>query len=130
MIERRNRFVHGFNRGSTGRYGTTQHDHLDAKRARRSDLAVARSSAAVFGDHRIDRVRAHQRAVLGFAERSALNEIIDMRQRQRWRDRIDAADQIKVLQRVAQWVEFAAAERDKDPARQTAVPAFAEMTSA
>ena len=123
MIERRNRFVHGFNRGSTGRYGTTQHDHLDAKRARRSDLAVARSSAAVFGDHRIDRVRAHQRAVIGCAERSAIGDITDARKRQRRFDRIDATDQIKVLRGRGQRRQFGAAERDKDPTRPLSQPA-------
>ena len=123
MIERRDHFVHGRNRGSIRRYGPAQHDHLDAESARRGDLAVARGSAAVFRDHRIDRVRAHQRAVIGFAERPAIDEIINARQRQRWRNRIDAADEIKVLRRGGQRREFGAAERDKYSARLFSQPA-------
>ena len=43
-------------------------------------------------------------------------------QRQRRFDRIDAADQIKVLRRRRQRREFGAAERDKDPARPLSQP--------
>jgi len=117
MIEPRDHFVHGLDRGRIGRRGPAQYDHLDAERARRCDFAVARGAAAVLGDHRIDRVRAHQRAVVGCAERSAIGDIADAWQGQRWLDRIDAADQIQMLRSRGQWLEFRAAERDKDPAR-------------
>ena len=116
MIEPRDHFVHGLDRRRIGRRGPAQHDHIDAERARCGDLAVCRGPAAVLGDYRIDSVRAHQRAVIGRAERAAVGDIIDARQRQRRLDRIDAADQIKVLRRPAQWRQFGAAERDKDPA--------------
>ena len=123
MIQPRDHFVHGLDRGRIGRRGPAQYDHLDAERARRCDFAVARGAAAVLGDHRIDRVRAHQRAIVGCAERSAIGDIADARQGQRRLDRIDAADQIQMLRSRGQWLEFRAAERDKDPARRLAQPA-------
>jgi len=123
MIEPRYRFVDRLDRGSIGRSGPAQHDHLDAERARRRDLAVARDPTAVLGHHRIDPVRAHERAVVGCAERSAIGDVVDARQRQRRFDRIDAADEIKVLRRCGQRRQFGAAERDKDPPRPLAQPA-------
>ena len=123
MIEPRDHFVHGLDRGRIGRREAAQHDHLDAERARRRDLAVARDATTILGDHRIDRVRAHQRVVIGCAERSAIGDITDARKRQRRFDRIDATDQIKVLRGRGQRRQFGAAERDKDPTRPLSQPA-------
>lgn len=117
MIEPRDRLVHGLDRSCIGRHRPTQHDHLDTERARRGDLAVTGDPAAILGDHRIDPMRAHERAIAGLAERSAIGDVADVNQRQRRVHRIDAADQIIVLRRRAQRSELAAAERDKDSAR-------------
>jgi hypothetical protein len=117
MIEPRDHLVHGLDRWRIGRLGPAQHDDLDIERARRGDLSVGRDPAAVLGDHRINGVRAHQRAVIGGAERSAIGDIVDVRQRQRRLYRIDAADQIEMLRRRGQRRQFTAAERDKDVAR-------------
>jgi len=73
-------------------------------------------------------VSGHERAVLGFAERAAAGHVGDLRQRQRRIDRIDAADEIMVLRRIAERRELVAAERDKDargagPIARTAPPA-------
>jgi len=117
MIKPGDRGVHRFDRGRIGKRRPAQHDHLDSERARRRDLAIARGAAAVLGDDGIDSMQAHKRAVIRLAEWTARGHIGRACQQQGRLDRIDAADQIKVLQRVGQWVEFAAAERDKDPAR-------------
>ncbi len=71
MIEPGDRIVDGLDRGRFGRRRPAQHDDVDAERARRGDLAVGRAAAAVLGDDDIDRVRRHQRAIVGFAERAA-----------------------------------------------------------
>jgi len=120
MIEPRDHFVRGLDRRCIRRHGPAQHDHLDAERTRRADLAIARNSAAVLGNQHIYLVRAHQCSVTGFAERTAIGDITDTRQRQ-WRlDRIDAADQIKVPRRGSQRPELGAAERNKGAARSLA----------
>ena len=93
---------------------------LDAERAGRGDLAIGRAAAAVLGDDDLDPVRDHQRALVGFAERPARGDVDDMRQRQRRIDRIDAADQIKMLRRFGERREFVAAERDEYAARRSA----------
>lgn len=117
MIEPRDYFVDRLHGARIWRCGPAQHDDFNAESARGGDLAVACSAAAVFGDHRIDRMRAHELALVGLAKWSAIDEIADARQRQRRLDRIDTADQIKMLRRFCQRREFTAAERDKDPAR-------------
>ena len=123
MTEPRDHFVRSLDRECTGRRRPAQHDHFDAECARRRDLAVGRGPAAIFGDHRIDIVRAHEGTVIGRAERAAIGEITRARQGQRRFDRIDAADEIEVLWRCGQRDEFGAAERDKGPARRLAQPA-------
>jgi hypothetical protein len=117
MIEPRDHLVHGLDRRRIGRLGPAQHDDFDVERARCGDLTVGRDPAAVLGDHRINGMCAHQRAVIGGAERAAVGDIAHTRQRQRRFDRIDAADQIEMLRRRGQRRQFAAAERDKDVAR-------------
>src|SRR4029077_21236267 len=103
---------------------TAQDDDVDAERARRGDLAVGRGTAAVLGDHHIDAMFGQQRMVVAFAERTAAGDIADMRQRQRRIDRINAADQIKVLRHFAERRELVAAERDKDAARRLTERAY------
>jgi len=117
MIEPGDCGVHRFDRGRVGKRRPAQHDHLDSERACRRDLAVARGAAAVLGDDGIDPMQAHKRTVIGLAEWTARGHIGREWQQQGRLDRIDAADQIKVLGRLGQWVEFAAAERDEYPAR-------------
>ena len=101
MIEPGDRLFDRLDRGSIGRGRPAQHDNVDAERARRGDLAVGRGAAAVLGDDHIDAMLGQQRTIVGFAERAAAGDVADMRQRQRRIDRIDAADQIIVLRRIA-----------------------------
>ena len=107
-------------RRRVGRGRPAQHDHLDAERTRGGDLAIGGAAAAVLGDHDVDAMFGHQRAVIGLRERSAPGQINHMRQRQRRIDRIDAADQIMMLRRIGERRELIAAERDEHAARRLA----------
>ena len=117
MIEPGDRVFDCLDRGCIGRGWPAQHDNVDAERARRGDLAVSCGRAAVLGNHHVDAMLAHQRMIVGFAERAAAGDVADTGQRQRRIDRIDAADQIIVLRRLAERLKLIAAERDKDAAR-------------
>ena len=75
MIEPGDRVLDRRDRGSIGRRRPAQHDHVDAERARRGDLAVGRGAAAVLGDHHVDAMRGQQRVIVGFAERAAAGDI-------------------------------------------------------
>ena len=127
MIEPPDRSLHRFDRRRVGRRRPAQHDHLYSECARGGDLAVARGAAAVFGDHGVNAVQDHERAVIGFGKWAARGQITDFRQRQRRVDGIDAADQIKMLRRVGQGAEFVATKRDKYTARP--IPEYAHRRS-
>jgi hypothetical protein len=114
MIEPGDRLIDCLDRGRIGRRRPADHDHVDAERARRGDLAVGGVAAAVLRDDDVDRVRAHQRAVARFAERTARGDVGNVRQRQRWIDGIDTAKQITMLRRAGKGLKLAAAERDED----------------
>ncbi len=103
--------------GAEGAACAAQQNDVDGERARRGDFAIGGVAAAVLGDDDVDRVLFHECAVVGFAERTACGDISYMGHWQRRIDRIDAADQIKVLWRVDERRELVAAERDKDAAR-------------
>ena len=117
MIEPGDRVFDCLNRGCIGRGWPAQHDNVDAERARRGDLTVSCGTAAVLGDHHVDAMLGQQRMIVGFAERAAAGDVADMGQWQRRIDRIDTADQIIVLRRIAERLKLVAAERDKDAAR-------------
>ena len=48
-----------------GRRRAAEHHDLEPEHARRLDLGVGRLAAAVLGDEKVDRVRAHQRCFVG-----------------------------------------------------------------
>ena len=111
MIEPRDNSLHGLDRWHCGEYRPTEHQDRKAQRSRGLDLAVGRSAAAVLGHDDFEPALGQQRALVGFAIGTATNEIIDMRQIERWIDRIDAANDIIVLRRRHERCEFLAAER-------------------
>ena len=114
MIEPRKRGIDALDRRPGRRRRPAHQDDLDTERTGRGDLAIGRWTAAVLGDDDVDTVRLQQRAIVGFAERSARCDVGHRRQRQRRIDRVDAADQIAMLRRAGKRREFVAAERDKD----------------
>ena len=124
MIEPRDRIIDGLDCGPIGRRRAAQHDDGDAKRTRGGDLAVASRAAAVLGDDGIDSVVKQQRAVIRFAERAARSHKGRERQGRRRIDRIDAADQIKVLRRLYQRRELAAPQCNEDTARPNSQHAY------
>ena len=117
MIEPRDRFVDSLDGRRLGRQRTAQHDDGDAERAGGGDLAIACRAAAVFGHYDVDSVIEEQHVVFRFAERPARSHIGDVGQRQRRIDRIDAADQIKVLRRIDERGELVAPKRNENAAR-------------
>ena len=117
MIEPVERVLHSFDGERSWRLRPTQHDYTDTQFTRRGDLAVGGAAAAVLCDHDLDAMLFHQRTVVGVAEWTATGHVSHLRQRQ-WRiDRIDAADQIKVLRGVVERRKLVAPKCNKNAAR-------------
>jgi len=114
MIEPGQRILDAVDRRGSGHGRPAQHDHRKAECARRSDLAIGGSAAAVLGNDAFDAVRGKQRALVGFGKRTAASQILRMRDGERRLDRIDTADQIVVLRSCDQRIKLTAAERDED----------------
>ena len=85
--------------GTPGSAGRREQEHLDAERARRSDLAIGGAAAAVLGDDRVDAMLFQQRSLVGLGERPARQNVGRIRNAERRLDRIDAADDIGMLRR-------------------------------
>ena len=117
MIDHRGKRFDGFGRRHVRQGRPADHDHLDAKRPRRGDLAIGRLAAAVLGDDDIDAMVLEQRAFVRLAERPARQQIGRIGHRQRRLDRIDAADEIVMLRRGLEGGDLLPAERQEDPAR-------------
>lgn len=117
MIKPGQRFVDGRDRRDVGEWRPSRHDHLQPKRAGRNDLPVRAVAAAVLGDDHLNLMLLQQRQFFGFAKRSACSQIFGMRQPQRRRDGIDAADQVAVLRRRLERSEIVAADCEKDTPR-------------
>ena len=66
MIEPGDRLLDGLDRRHLRQRRPAQHDHRQAERARRRDLAVGRRAAAVLRDHDLDAMLLEQRAIVGF----------------------------------------------------------------
>src|SRR6185437_1493823 len=79
--------------------------------------AVGRLAAAVLGDDGLDPMRAHQRKLVRLNEGPASGEVGCVWQGKRRIDRIDAADQIKMLRRLQQGRQLVAPKRHQDAAR-------------
>ena len=105
------------NAGHRRQRGAAQHDHRDCKRARGCNLGVARSSPAVLCHDHFDAVRFKQAPILGFAEWSARRHILGVRDRQRRRNGLDAAHEIKVLRRAFETADLLATEGKEYPPR-------------
>jgi len=117
MIEPVERILQCFDGRRRRRRRAAQHNHANAQRARSGDLAVGGAAAAVLGDHGLDAMLGHQRPVIRFTEWAATSHVSHVWQKQRRIDRVDAADQIKVLRGLVEWRKLVAAERNKDAAR-------------
>ncbi len=117
MIEPVERILHGFDGECCRRLRPAQHDYTDTQFTRRGNLAVRGTAAAVLCDHDLDAMLFHQRTVVGVTEWTASGHVSHLRQRQRRIDRIDAADQIKVLRGVVERRKLVAPKCNKNPAR-------------
>ncbi len=117
MIDKVDHLIDALDTGDIWQQRPAHQDHRNAERTCRRDLAVGRVAAAVFGDHELYLMRTHQRDLIRFGEWPATGQINGMPQRQSRLDRIDAADQIKMLWRLGEGCQFVAAERSKDATR-------------
>ena len=111
MIEPGHRTLDGLDRGGRRQRWPAQHYDRKAQCLRGRDLPIGRGAAAVLCHDDFEPALGQQHALVGFAIGTATNEIIDMRQIERWIDRIDAANDIIVLRRRHERCEFLAAER-------------------
>ena len=68
MIDHRGKRFDGFGRGNVRQGRSANHDHLDAQRPRRGDLAVGRLAAAVLGHDDIDAVVPKQGVFVSLPE--------------------------------------------------------------
>lgn len=97
MIDRRQRRRDSFDRLDRGRLSPRDHQHLDAEQAGCLDLRIGGGAAAVLGNDDIDMVLPQQSQFAFQRERTAIEDIIDIRKRQRRLDGVDAADEIVML---------------------------------
>ncbi|EXL09989.1 hypothetical protein BG36_18380 [Aquamicrobium defluvii] len=93
------------------------HDHLDAERPCRRDLAMAGRPAAILGDDGIDAMGGQQFALRLLRERSTRQNVECIGNRQRRLDRIDAADEVEVLRGSREGTRLLPADAQKHAAR-------------
>ena len=120
MIDKGERFFDGTHGADIGRLLALDHYHLDAKAARRRDLAVGRLAAAVLGDDDLDLVDHQKLPFRLFLERAGSEQVTRMANAKRRRDRIDTADQIVVLRRAFEVEGLLPADGEEDASRRLA----------
>ena len=114
MIDPTERSVYRFDHRQTGGLSALDHDHLDAKLPCGLDLPIGRVTAAVFGDDDLDLMLSQHVEFVGQPERTATMDVIDIRNRQRRFDGIDAADPIMVLRRGVRLMRLLPAGREEN----------------
>lgn len=120
MIEPGNRPLDRLDCRDTRQFRPAQHDHGEAERARRCDLAVGRGPAAVLGDHDVDRMTGHQYSIVCFRVRSSPGHVDCMWYRERRLHRLYAANEIAVLRGQRKSSDVVPADCQEDAARQFA----------
>ena len=117
MIDRRKRCLDSLDHGDLRAGLARHHHHLDAEQAGRLDLRIGRGSAAVLGNDDVDAMLPQQSAFVFQRERTTIEDVFDLRERERRLDPIDAADEIKMLRRHFRVVRALPARRQEDTAR-------------
>lgn len=77
--------------------GAVDHDHRQAKTARRGDLGVGRRAACIFGNNKVDVVVLHQPAVRRFIERASVQDHMGVGQGKRSGRRVHQTQQVEML---------------------------------
>lgn len=95
-----------------------EHQDLDAEVAGGRDLAVGGVAATVLRHDNIDPPFDQERALIGFRERPARQQVPRVRNIQI--DRLDTADEVEMLRRGRERSDLLPAKRQKDPARRSA----------
>ena len=117
MIKPVQHLIDRVDRGEVRQLRPRDHDHFALERARRRDLAVARITATVLAHDDIDFVLLQQHQLVGFFERPTRRDVGRVRHGERRRHRVDAADQIMMLRRLAERRELLAAQGQEHVAR-------------
>ncbi len=97
MSDRRQHRLDSFDRLDHGRLRTRDHHHLDAEQAGCLDLRIGGAATAVLGDDDIDMMPTQQGQFAFQRERTTIEDIIDICERKRRLDGIDAANEIVML---------------------------------
>ncbi len=87
-------------------FGTRDHDDRQTQGARGGNLRISRIAAGVLGHQHINAFTLHQRALSCLAERRAVANGDDVRNRQRIADGLDGSDPISVLRGSREGREF------------------------
>ena len=112
MIEPRYCLFHGLDRRYCRQLRPAQKDHWKAEDAGGGDLSVGRRAAAVLGNHDLDGMADEKRTLGGFRIGSTTQDIGRARHRQRRIDRVDGANEIRVLGSLNERCEVLASERE------------------
>lgn len=122
MIDRIERSTDSGHRPHGGGRRTRDHDHIEAKPARRLDLAVGGRAATVLGDDDVDAVALQKRALPLHVERPTVEQALHVWEAQ-WRiDGIDAPYEIEMLRSGFGDMRFLTTDCEKDATRRQAQP--------
>jgi len=114
---------HGFSRtrhDKTSRLvGSCDHDHRQAKRARRLDLGVGRRAAGIFGHHHIDLLVLQQTKLGGAIERAAPAQQHQVGRQAHLLGRLDQAREVAMLRRGGEEVQLLSAKAQEDAPRRS-----------
>ena len=100
-----------------GQGGPVDHDHRQAKPARRLQFGIGAGAAGVLGHDQFYPVGLHQGAVSGFGEGAAIDDDMGLRQGQGRLRRIDKAQQIVVMRHGREIGQMLATNGQHDAAR-------------
>lgn len=99
MIDRRQRRIDSVDRYHVGSGGARDNGNLDPQVARSLDLGVGGRPAAVLGNDGVDAMLLEQGDFVFEIEGATIEDVVDVRNGDLRRDRIDAADKIEMLRR-------------------------------
>lgn len=100
-----------------GNFGTIDQNHRKPERTRGIELGARALAAGILGDDEIDAMFLEQLAIADFGERTAFNNGLRIRKRQRVRRRIDQAQQVEMFGPHRERLQVLSADGEKDTRR-------------
>ena len=116
MIDHRQRRLCCLDRRDHGRRCAHDHHHLDTEQAGGLDFRIGSGATAVLGNDDVEVVLLQQFAFAFQRERTAIEDVFDIRKPKRRFDGIDATDEIVMLRRRFRMMRALPAGRQKDMA--------------